>query len=89
MKPIIGSWVDHPDRIQTEKAISALKLSKLQARAHKHRGKSATTNQIFNHFYYECLELFDAIYDGDNLQILRELADISNLVDMLYYSYSN
>lgn len=75
-----------------QKEFERLKLQKLQARHAKHGENSVLNphaklppfNVLHAHFKEESRELDQAIKQKDPENILEELADISNMVDMMF-----
>lgn len=87
LRAIEGSWEKHPERKENNDRLSQRKEIKLTLRAGKHNGKTATNTDLINHFFDEVEELRAAIYTRTIPEILNEIADASNLLDMLHYSY--
>lgn len=97
-RPIPNAWLNHPDRFSSQWALADIKNDKLIGRALKHRGQTADVNDIFKHLEQEEKELEEALTlfmlcDSTLLgpyrtHLLKEIADCSNLLDMLFYSVS-
>ena len=80
-----GSYLDEPDRLAAIASLEALKLQKLQERHAKNSVKEATINELFFHLSDELREFTLAFASQDTGEMLRELADVSNMVDILYH----
>jgi len=76
--------------IKTDKLISAkrqladLKNFKLASVASKHRGDPLDSFSLLRHFRQEIWEFEQALFTQDLEWIREELADISNMVDIIF-----
>ena len=70
--------------IEARKKLAELKSLKLVLVAEKHNGDNPTLNDLYIHFQDEVSELALAFRSLNKGFVMEELADISNLVDMLF-----
>ena len=83
---INGSVLDQQNRPMYDLAqaiITNFKRAKLYARHEKNAAHPWTAQDILNHLESEVIEFKEALKTTDALQPLLELADISNMVDIM------
>ena len=69
--------------------LTKIKYEKLVARHNKYDNQNATLADMLSHLFSEVHELLDAIPDKDRPEIYKELADVSNCVDIIFYMLEN
>lgn len=82
--------------VRHEQELHNLKQKKLEARAHKHKDCNFldpnhgrfNLRDLFEHWTLECVEFIEAYRKRDLDNMREELADMSNLLDMMFETIS-
>ena len=81
-----GSVLTGPNAVYlkvTQHILGTVKDAKLRARHEKHAGESWQMENLLRHLTEEVQELSEALYLGEATHILEEIADVSNMCDLL------
>lgn len=79
-----GSALDHPEKLaEAQKILQEIKKVKLETRHDRHSGKVYSFTSLILHLKEELAEFQCAVADETTEGTLEELADMSNMIDIL------